>query len=128
MAELDGSILDTTKRQLGLDPEDDSFDIEIITHINSIFFVLQQLGVGPVNGYSIENRSEMWSDFIGVEQISAVKTYMGLKVRLIFDPPSTGPLNQAMENQVNQLEWRLNVHMEGVKWDATPVTSSPDTE
>lgn len=118
------SILDTTKRQLGLDPEDDSFDIEIIMHINSIFFVLQQLGVGPVLGFSIIDRSDLWSAFVGADQINAVRTYMGLKVRLIFDPPTTGPATEAMERQASQMEWRLNVHMEGVKWEETSTISS----
>lgn len=128
MAELDESVLDSTKRMLGLDPEDDSFDLEIIMHINSIFFVLHQLGVGPENGFSISDRTTTWSEFIGVEQINAVKTYMGLRVRLIFDPPATGPLNEAMQRQAEQMEWRLNVHMEGVKWGAMQQTSLLVTE
>jgi hypothetical protein len=128
MAELDGSILDETKRQLGLDPEDDSFDIEIITHINSIFFILHQLGVGPEAGFMISDRSSKWSEFIGVEYIIAVKTYMGLRVRLIFDPPATGPATEAMERQAGQMEWRLNVHMEGVKWGEALATSLPTLE
>lgn len=122
------SILDTTKLQCGLDPEDDSYDVEIITHINSTFFVLSELGVGPAVGYSITNREQKWSEFIGTEYIAAVKTYMGLKVRLIFDPPQTGPLAEAMERQAGQMEWRLNIHMEGVKWAESLTTSSVITE
>lgn len=122
------SILDTVKSQLFLDPEDDSADVELILHINSTFFVLQQLGVGPAAGFMIADRNATWSDFIGAENINAVKTYMGLKVRLIFDPPQTGPLAEAMERQAGQLEWRLNVHMEGVKWAETQLTSLPSTE
>ncbi len=117
------SILDVTKRQLGLDPEDTSFDLEIITHINSIFFILQQLGVGPSSGFSIIDRDDKWSTFVGEDQINAVRTYMGLRVKLIFDPPPTGPSTEAMERQAAQMEWRLNVHMEGVKWEETLMTS-----
>lgn len=125
---VNDSILDVTKRQLGLDPEDPSFDLEIIPHINSIFFVLQQLGVGPSTGFSIIDRTETWSEFIGAEQIHAVRSYMGLRVKLIFDPPPTGPATEAMERQASQMEWRLNVHMEGVKWDELLATSSDSTE
>lgn len=124
----DDSILDVTKKQIGIAPEDTSFDLDIITHINSIFFILQQLGVGPSTGFFITDKTATWSSFIGEEQINAVKSYMGLRVRLLFDPPATGPATEAMERQVNQIEWRLNVHMEGVKWDATLVTSSESTE
>ena len=117
------NILETTKRICGVDPEDDSFDLEIITHINSTFFVLQQLGVGPVNGFFVADGTELWSEFAGAEQINAVRTYMGLKVKLIFDPPPTGPTTEAMERQAGQLEWRLNIHMEGVKWEEQQATS-----
>lgn len=117
------SILDVTKRQLGLDPEDATFDLDIITHINSIFFVLQQLGVGPSSGFSIVDKDDKWTTFIGEDQINAVKSYMGLRVRLLFDPPPTGPSTEAMERQASQMEWRLNVHMEGVKWEETLTTS-----
>lgn len=117
------SVLDTTKRQLGLDPDDSSFDLEIITHINSIFFVLHQLGVGPAMGFTIIDRTEKWSTFTVQDQINAVKTYMGLRVKLLFDPPATGPATEAMERQAGQMEWRLNVHMEGVKWDEALKTS-----
>ena len=112
------SILDTTKLQANLDPEDDSYDVELIIHINSIFFVLKQLGVGPANGFSITGKDEQWSAFIGDRQIDAVRTYMGLKIKLIFDPPATGPATEAMERQAGQMEWRLNMEAEEVKWDA----------
>jgi len=122
------SILDTVKRQVFLDPEDTDADEELILHINSTFFVLQQLGVGPEIGYQITGRENKWSEFIGDQYLAAVKTYMGLKVRLIFDPPQTGPLAEAMERQAGQMEWRLNVHMEGVKWAEALATSSVTTE
>jgi hypothetical protein len=117
------SILDTVKRQVFLDPEDTSADEELILHINSTFFILNQLGVGPELGYSITGRENKWSEFIGDQYLAAVKTYMGLKVRLVFDPPQTGPLAEAMERQAGQMEWRLNIHMEGVRW-AEPLTTS----
>jgi hypothetical protein len=115
MADL--SILETTKRLCGIEPDDTDYDPEIIVHINSIFFVLQQLGVGPEEGYMILSKDELWSQFIGTSQILAVISYMGLRVRMLFDPPPTGPATEAMERQAAQLEWRLNIQAEGVKWE-----------
>ncbi|QFG09113.1 hypothetical protein PBI_SPORTO_5 [Arthrobacter phage Sporto] len=122
MAELNDSILDTTKKILGIAPEYTAFDLDIITHINSIFFVLNQLGVGPTEGFMITDNTSMWSEFIGEEQVIAVKSYMGLRVRLIFDPPATGPATDAMNKQAEQLEWRLHTQMEGVRYDAWKLT------
>ena len=122
------SILDTTKRQCGVFPDDVSYDLEIITHINSIFFILTQLGVGPAAGFSIIDKDDKWSAFIGPDHIHAVRSYMGLRVRLLFDPPATGPGIEAMERQVAQMEFRLNVHMEGVRWDEASKTSLSTAE
>jgi hypothetical protein len=126
--EVNDSILDTTKLQVKIDPEDDSYDVELTMHINSIFFILTQLGVGPKSGFSISGKEEQWSEFIGPDQINAVRTYMGLKVKLIFDPPATGPATEAMERQAEQMEWRLNLQMEEVKWDAQQSIFSPNME
>lgn len=112
------SILDVTKRQCGIEIDDTSYDLEITTHINTVFFVLRSLGVGPSEGFSIIDRTETWSQFIGVEHIHAVRTYMGLKVRMLFDPPVTGPATEAMERQASHLEWLLNIHAEEVKWES----------
>lgn len=132
MADVDDSILDTTKKILGITPEYTAFDLDIITHINSMFFVLNQLGIGPSEGFMIEDNTKKWSDFIGTEQIIAVKSYMGLRVRLLFDPPATGPATDAMNKQAEQLEWRLHTYMEGVRYQAwletQPTTSSSITE
>lgn len=122
------SILDVTKLLCGLDPEDTSYDLEIITHINTVFFVLSSLGVGPANGFSIIGKSAKWTEFIGEQHIHAVRSYMGLKVRMLFDPPATGPATQAMERQASHLEWLLNIDAEGVKWDAIAQTSLLSTE
>lgn len=113
----DLSILDTTKRLCGIEPDDTSYDIEIVAHINSIFFVLQQLGVGPEEGFLMFDNTAKWSEFTGMESIAAVISYMGLRVKMLFDPPPTGPATEAMERQAGQLEWRLNIHAEGVKWE-----------
>lgn len=123
----DLSILDTTKRACGIEPDDTDYDLELIPHINSVFMVLQQLGVGPAEGYVIFDKNATWSEFIGTDQIAAVISYMGLRVRLLFDPPQTGPATEAMERQAGQLEWRLNIQAEGVKWEQALAISSVQT-
>ena len=128
MAVVDDNILSTTKRQCGIEPEDTSYDVELTAHINSIFFVLQQLGIGPAEGFSLIDGTENWTDFIGTDQIAAVRTLMGMRVRMIFDPPPTGPATQAVERLIFEMEWRLNVHMEGVRWDAALATYLASTE
>lgn len=105
------SILNSVKKLLGIAEEYDAFDTDIIIHINSVFMILTQLGVGPANGFSIYDSSSAWSDFIPEgELMEAVKSYMGLKVRLMFDPPTSSSVMQATANMISELEWRLNVH------------------
>lgn len=115
MAEPDDSILNTVKKILGFEAEYTAFDLDIITHINSVFFTLHQLGVGPEKGFMILDKENTWSSFVGPEQINAVKSYMALKVRLLFDPPATSFALESLNKQATEMEWRLNVHMEGVK-------------
>lgn len=112
---VEGSILQTTKKLLGIDPESDDFDLDIITHINSAFFTLQQLKVGPDNGFSIEDKNATWTDFIGAEQINAVRSYMVFSVRLAFDPPATSFGITAIQDKMKELEWRLNLQQEGAE-------------
>lgn len=112
------SILDTTKKMLGLGVDYDAFDVDIITHINSVFFTLQQLGVGPPEGYTIEDSTKQWPWFTGATNINAVKSYMYLKVRLLFDPPNTSYALDSMTKMALEYEWRLNVKMEGERHNA----------
>jgi hypothetical protein len=98
---------------LGPTEDYDYFDNDIIIHINSTFDVLTQLGVGPKEGFSIEDASADWDDYTtDGEVLRAVRTYVFLKVKLYFDPPSNGTLMDAVKNQINELEWRLNVMAE----------------
>lgn len=106
------SILDMTKKMIGFESDYTAFDLDIITHINSTFFALQQLGIGPESGFVITDKSSKWSDYLTGNDLSAVKTYMFLKVRLLFDPPTTSFANEAIKNQITELEWRLNVQSE----------------
>lgn len=105
-----GSILDSTKKVLGLAADYTAFDEDIIMHINSAFSNLHQLGVGPVEGFMIDDNLTSWDDFLmGDHRLSSIKTYVYLKVRIVFDPPSTSYHTTAMQEQIKELEWRINV-------------------
>lgn len=114
---MEKSILQATKKTLGIDPSYTVFDHDIITHINSAFFTLSQLGVGPDSGFRIDDDSTEWDDFFVDEQIaSAVPTYIYLKVRLLFDPPATSYLLAAYEKQIQEHEVRLSMQREEEEW------------
>lgn len=115
---VDDSILNTVKKMLGFDPDYTAFDTDITIHINTVFFSLTQLGVGPQQGFSIIGPEETWTSFIGTDLIQAVKSYMYLRVRLLFDPPATSFAIDSMKTQAEKLEWMLNVQQEGVRWAA----------
>ena len=105
------SILDSIKKLLGISDEYTQFDSDIIMHINTVFMNLTQLGVGPDTGFFIEDKSAVWSDFVDLEneiQLNAVKTYVYLKVKLLFDPPLSSSVVQSINNMILELEWRLN--------------------
>ena len=110
------SILTSIKKLLGITEEYDQFDPDIIMHINSVFMVLTQLGVGPAEGFSIEDDTSVWSDFIqDVKKLESVKTYVYLKVKLAFDPPLSSAVIESMNRLINELEWRLNVAAESTE-------------
>lgn len=107
------SILISIKKLLGIAEEYLQFDEDIIMHINSVFSILTQLGVGPDKGFSITDKKSVWSDFMDEDpRLEAVKTYVYLKVRLIFDPPLSSAVMECMNRQISELEWRLNVAAE----------------
>lgn len=108
------SILNSTKKSLGLAENYDVFDHDVITHINSAFATLHQLGIGPITGYMIEGDEETWDDFLhGDKRFSSIKQYVYLKVRVVFDPHLTSHVHASMNEQIRELEWRLNVLREG---------------
>jgi hypothetical protein len=119
------SILNGTKKTLNLDPSYTAFDSNIVLFINGVFTTLMQLGIGPVDGFAIEDETATWDDFIGPNlKYNAVKTYVYLRVRLLFDPPTTSYLIEALNKQAEELEWRLNVIREGTEWvDPDPPTN-----
>lgn len=114
---MEPSILKSTKKILGVGEADTSFDVDIITHINSVLAVLNQVGVGGSAGFMIEDDTATWDAFIGTDpRLNLVKTYLYLKVRLMFDPPGTSYAIDAMEKQIAEFEWRLNVMREEESW------------
>lgn len=104
------SILTSIKKLLGIAEDYTDFDIDIIIYINSALSILNQLGVGPAEGFTIRDASTTWDQYISDRsKIEYVKTYVYMKVRLIFDPPGSSALVTAMQEQVKELEFRLNV-------------------
>lgn len=111
------SILDTTKKALGLDATNTEFDVDIIMHINSVFSTLNDLGIGPAEGFAIEDATPTWDDYIPANpRYNSVQSYMYLKVRMLFDPPATSFHITAIQKQIDEYEWRLNVKYENDTW------------
>lgn len=108
------SILTSVKKKIGMEEDYEHFDSDIIDHINSTFMILNQMGVGPSAGYAITGKYETWSDYLGDDELklNGVKTYVFMKARLVFDPPTSSSLLTALENSIKEYEWRLNVAAE----------------
>lgn len=107
------SILTSIKKLLGPAEEYDHFDTDIIIHINSALSYLTQLGVGPTKGFSIQDANDTWDEFIGEDsRLNQVKTYIYLRVKLVFDPPSNSAVIKSMEEEIEKLEWLINVAAE----------------
>lgn len=129
---MEPSILKSTKKVLGIGPDDTSFDHDIVTFINSAFSALHQLGIGPVNGFMIEDEEAAWGDFISSDSsllpyLSLIKTCVYLRVRMLFDPPTTSYLINAMTDQIREHEWRLSAGREEFMWvDPDPVVVVDD--
>ena len=106
-------ILEDVKKQVGLIPEYDAFDDQLLMDINAAFATLHQLGVGPADGFTIEDEYTEWTDFVNDDaQLQAVKSYMYLKVKLRFDPPLSTAVIESTNRMIAELEWRLNVAAE----------------
>lgn len=107
------SILTSIKKLLGISEEYTHFDSDIIMHINSVFSILTQLGVGPSEGFSIEDDSAVWTDFIlDSKKLEFIKSYTYLKVKMIFDPALSSSVIEAMNRQISELEWRIMVEVD----------------
>ena len=113
MAVFDDSILTSVKKVLGIPSDYEHFDRDILLHLNTVMSILNQLGVGPEEGFIVENDSTLWSDLfdgdIDTNKMMYVKSYVCLRVRLLFDPPTSSGAIDAMERQMRELEWRITV-------------------
>lgn len=145
------SILTSVKKIVGITELDTSFDLDVITHTNTVFSVLTQLGIGPVAGFMIEDAGPTWDDFLSIQQVgqlqtdgrvtytdeqltsvnkllNMVKTYVYLRVRAIFDPPQTSFVIQSFNEQVKELEVRMSIVREETSWvDPSPRTVVSET-
>lgn len=113
MEQNTASILDSIKKMLGISTDYNNFDADIIIHINTVLNNLIQIGVGPKEGFTITDKSTEWSSFISEANIEQVKSYVYLKVRLLFDPPSNSSLIESIKNMADELEYRLYVQKGG---------------
>lgn len=125
---MEQSILKSTKRVLHLNPDDDSFDLDIIMRINSAFSDLNDLGVGPDDGFEIEDDTTEWADYLIDDpvQLNSIRNFVLLKTRLGFDPPSTGFLLTSAENQLKEIETRISIRRENEEWLAPQTSVIPD--
>lgn len=122
---METSILKSVKKILGISADYTAFDLDIVVHINSVFSVLQQMGVGPTAGFSIEDDTANWVDFLGTDNgLNMVKSYMYLKVRMLFDPPGTSFHLESMNKMVQEAEWRINLHREWMLDPVDPMTTA----
>lgn len=122
---MDHSILNSTKKVLGLEADYTDFDTDILTHINSVFSTLNQLGIGPSEGFMIEDATPTWDAFLGEDlRLNQVRSYVFLRVRLLFDPPPTSFVIESLQQQINKLEWSINVQREGEAWTDPNVPTS----
>lgn len=115
------SILTSIKKLLGIAEEYEHFDADLIMHINSVFSILTQLGVGPSEGFMIEDSTATWNDFIPWDKdkkhallLQSVKSYMYLKVKLLFDPPTSSAVMESMNRMLSEFEWRLNIAADSI--------------
>lgn len=116
------SILITIKKSLGIVDECEDFDDELILFTNSVFSTLNQLGVGPEKGFSIQDDTANWSDYLNNDlKLEFVKTYVCLNVKLLFDPPSSSTVIEAINRKISELEWRINVAVDNTEKEGNDV-------
>jgi hypothetical protein len=111
------SILDSIKQLIGIQEDDTSFDYDIQVAINSIFSVITQLGIGPETGFMITGNKETWSDFMADNdpRFQSLKSYVYMRVKMLFDPPLSASVTEAMSSAIKEMEWRLNVTAENLQ-------------
>ena len=117
------SILTSIKKMLGISEEYTHFDADIIMHINTVFVTLKQIGVGPSKGFSIKDSSTTWDEYISEDlDLESVKTYIFLKVKLVFDPPASSIVTESFKRAASEIEWRLNIEVD------SPTIESEDSD
>lgn len=104
-------ILEDVKKQVGLIPEYNAFDDQLLMDINAAFATLHQLGVGPANGFLVDNTTT-WEDYISTQRIAFIKSYVSMKVKVMFDPPTSSFALDALNKQIAEYEWRINSEVE----------------
>jgi hypothetical protein len=110
------SILTSIKKMLGISEEYTHFDADLIMHINSVLTILTQIGVGPSEGFSIEDKNAVWTDFIPESsKLEFIKSYTYMKVKLLFDPPLTSAVIESINRITSELEWRIQVAVDPVE-------------
>lgn len=119
------SILLTVKKMLGIAEEYKAFDIDVITNINSVFLTLNQLGIGSP-GFQITGDAELWSEFIDTSVMPGIQTYVYLKTKLLFDPPTNSFLVDSIQKQIEEFEFRLNVQAEYITVETKPEPTDPE--
>ena len=117
LIKVDDSILMSVKKLLGMDPEEfDQYDVDITLHINTVIETLNQIGVDMPDGFSVTDKTVLWSDYLNRAKYSqikdSIKSYIYMKVRLVFDPPTNTSLINAINESVKELEWRIRQWVE----------------
>jgi hypothetical protein len=126
---MEQSILKSTKKVLGVGDGDTSFDLDIMMHINSAFSILTDMGVGPEEGFAIEDDDSEWEEFLDDPvKLNKVKTYVFLRTKLLFDPPAVSYVLDSTQRLIQELEWRINVNRESEDWKdpIPPVPVDPE--
>lgn len=128
---MPGSILDDVKKLLSIDPSYTAFDLDVMMHINTVFTGLSALGIGPAGGFMITDNTATWDSYIGTDlDLNSVKTYIVMRVRMIFDPPVIAAVIEAYKAEIEKLEVLLSIKREGESWvdpnpPADPVSTEP---
>lgn len=108
-----GIYLEQRKKMIGIDQDYTAFDVDIITHTNTAFSILHQLGVGPDEGFEVTDNTQTWTDFMGDDpRLNFVKSWVTLKVKMLFDPPQSSALIDSANRLLSELEWRINVSVD----------------
>lgn len=124
---LESSILKTIKKLLNIPADYDAFDQDVITHINSSFFTLQQLGVIPEDGFEITSSSNTWAELLaGDKNLNGLKSYIYIRVRLLFDPPPTSYAIDSFKKQADEFEWRLQVQKDPLIFTKNALENTDD--